>query len=70
MSVAELRALKFKWKGNLKDRQKKKDRKKKTNMLGRNKEGLKGNLRSRITPRKISFLWFHKRLNKCREKVK
>lgn len=32
MSVAELRALKFKWKGNLKDRQKKKDRKKKTNI--------------------------------------
>lgn len=54
MSVAELRALKFKWKGNLKDRQKKEDENK--YVLGRNKEGLKENLTSRITPRKISFL--------------
>lgn len=39
-------------------------------MLGRNKEGLKEKLTGRITPRKISFLWFYKRLKKFREKRK
>jgi len=31
-------------------------------MLARNKEGLEENLTGRITTRKISFLWLHKRL--------
>jgi hypothetical protein len=51
----------------LKDRQKKRQNEENKYMLGRNKEGLKENLTSRVTPRKISFLWFQKRLKKCRE---
>jgi hypothetical protein len=55
VSVAELRALKFKWKGNLKDRQKNRQKEENEYMLGRNKEELEENLTSRISPRKISF---------------
>jgi len=52
------------------ERQTEKNRQKEENeyKLGINKEGLKENLTSRISPRKISFLWFHKRLKKCRGK--
>jgi len=70
MSVAELRELNLNGKVNLKTDRKKRQKEENKCMLGRNKEGLKENLTSRISPRKISFLWFHKRLKKCREKCK